>query len=120
MSGGQATGEYEDFLTGFVTSAGNVWGRPVGVAVDRSGQLFVTDDGGNRLWRVRGANATNAAAAAGGPPPGAPRPVGGGGGSGSAPPPPRGSSVAVRRRAAAAAAAPPLLLALLALFLLCL
>ena len=27
------SGEYEDFLTGFVTADGEVWGRPVGVAV---------------------------------------------------------------------------------------
>ena len=33
MKNGHATGEYEDFLTGFVASDGNVWGRPVGVAV---------------------------------------------------------------------------------------
>ncbi len=33
MRDGHATGEYEDFLTGFVTPEGNVWGRPVGVAV---------------------------------------------------------------------------------------
>ncbi|MDP9169062.1 MAG: PQQ-dependent sugar dehydrogenase, partial [Acidobacteriota bacterium] len=29
---GRASGIYEDFLTGFVTPAGDVWGRPVGVA----------------------------------------------------------------------------------------
>ncbi len=41
----RATGEYEDFLTGFVTPAGEVWGRPVGVAVASDGALLVTDDG---------------------------------------------------------------------------
>ena len=49
---GQATGEYQDFLTGFVTSDGNVWGRPVGVATASDGSLFVTDDGSNSIWRV--------------------------------------------------------------------
>ena len=49
---GHATGEYEDFLTGFVTPAGDVWGRPVGVAVAPDGSLLVTDDGGNCIWRV--------------------------------------------------------------------
>ncbi len=49
---GRATGEYEDFLTGLVTAEGNVWGRPVGVTTARDGALIVTDDGGNRLWRV--------------------------------------------------------------------
>lgn len=46
------TGEYEDFMTGFVTPDGNVWGRPVGVTVARDGALMVTDDGGNVVWRV--------------------------------------------------------------------
>ena len=49
---GHATGGYEDFLTGFVTPDGNVWGRPVGVAVASDGSLFVTDDGSNSIWRV--------------------------------------------------------------------
>ena len=46
------TGEYVDFLTGFVTAEGDVWGRPVGVAVARDGALFVSDDGSNTIWRV--------------------------------------------------------------------
>lgn len=49
---GVPTGEYEDFLVGFVTAAGDVWGRPVGVAVARDGALLVTDDGSNTVWRV--------------------------------------------------------------------
>jgi glucose/arabinose dehydrogenase len=49
---GKATGEYEDFLTGFVTSDGNVWGRPVGVAVAQDGSLFVSDDGSKSIWHV--------------------------------------------------------------------
>ena len=52
MKDGKATGEYEDFLTGFVTPDGNVWGRPVGVAVAKDGSLFVTDDGTNSVWHV--------------------------------------------------------------------
>jgi glucose/arabinose dehydrogenase len=52
MKDGKATGEYEDFLVGFVTSEGNVWGRPVGVAVAKDGALLVTDDGSNSIWRV--------------------------------------------------------------------
>jgi glucose/arabinose dehydrogenase len=50
---GRATGEYEDFLTGFVTPSGDVWGRPVGVTVAQDGSLIVTDDGSNTVWRVR-------------------------------------------------------------------
>jgi glucose/arabinose dehydrogenase len=49
---GQATGEYEDFLTGFTTSDGHVWGRPVGVTVGKDGSLFVTDDGSGSIWQV--------------------------------------------------------------------
>jgi glucose/arabinose dehydrogenase len=53
MHGGtRATGEYEDFLTGFVTASGDVWGRPVGVAVAADGALLVSDDGWNAIWRV--------------------------------------------------------------------
>ncbi|HUI65236.1 MAG TPA: sorbosone dehydrogenase family protein, partial [Bacteroidota bacterium] len=44
--------EYEDFMTGFVTPDGNVWGRPVGVTVARDGSLLVTDDAGNAIWRI--------------------------------------------------------------------
>lgn len=49
---GRASGEYEDFLTGFVTADGHVWGRPVGVTVAKDGSLLVTDDGSNSIWRV--------------------------------------------------------------------
>ena len=52
LQNGHATGEYEDFLTGFVTPSGDVWGRPVGVAVANDGSLIVTDDGSNTVWRV--------------------------------------------------------------------
>jgi glucose/arabinose dehydrogenase len=52
MKDGRATGEYEDFLTGFVTADGQVWGRPVGVAVGHDGALYVTDDGSRSVWRV--------------------------------------------------------------------
>lgn len=52
MKGGQATGAYEDFLTGFVTASGAVWGRPVGVAVAADGALLVSEDGAGTIWRV--------------------------------------------------------------------
>lgn len=48
---GKATGEYEDFVTGFVTD-GNVWGRPVGVAVAKDGSLLFSEDGNGTIWRV--------------------------------------------------------------------
>jgi glucose/arabinose dehydrogenase len=49
---GHATGEYEDFVTGFVLPDGNVWGRPVGVTVAPDGSLLMTDDGTNTIWRI--------------------------------------------------------------------
>ncbi len=49
---GKASGVYEDFLTGFVTPDGRVWGRPVGVAVAQDGALLVSDDASNSVWRV--------------------------------------------------------------------
>lgn len=49
---GLANGEYEDFLTGFVTPEGKVWGRPVGVTTARDGSLLVSDDAGKCVWRV--------------------------------------------------------------------
>jgi glucose/arabinose dehydrogenase len=49
---GKSTGEYEDFMTGFVLSDKQVWGRPVGVAVGKDGSLFVTEDGSGTIWRV--------------------------------------------------------------------
>ncbi len=52
MKNGQATGVYEDFLTGFVTPQGEVWGRPVGVTVAKDGALIVVEDGAKTVWRV--------------------------------------------------------------------
>ncbi len=34
---GRATGVFQDFLTGFLTPEGNVWGKPVGVGVAKDG-----------------------------------------------------------------------------------
>ncbi|HXT01874.1 MAG TPA: PQQ-dependent sugar dehydrogenase [Elusimicrobiota bacterium] len=52
MKAGRAGGGYEDFLTGFVTTDGEVWGRPVGVAFGEDGALLVTDDASGSVWRV--------------------------------------------------------------------
>jgi glucose/arabinose dehydrogenase len=49
---GKATGEYEDFMTGFVVDNTSVWGRPVGVTVASDGSLLVSDDGSNSIWRI--------------------------------------------------------------------
>ncbi|EYF05133.1 PQQ-dependent sugar dehydrogenase [Chondromyces apiculatus] len=52
LKDGKAEGHFEDFMTGFVNKDGDVWGRPVGVAVARDGALLVTDDQSNTVWRV--------------------------------------------------------------------
>jgi glucose/arabinose dehydrogenase len=49
---GKPTGEYEDFLTGFVVDNQSVWGRPVGVTTGIDGALYVTDDFSGTVWRV--------------------------------------------------------------------
>ncbi len=49
---GVPTGRYEDFLTGFVTSDRNVWGRPVGVTVAHDGALLMTEDANGTIWRI--------------------------------------------------------------------
>ncbi len=49
---GKATGDYEDFVTGFVVDDARVWGRPVGVTVASDGSLVFTDDASNSVWRV--------------------------------------------------------------------
>lgn len=52
LKNGIATGEYEDFMTGFVVNDQGVWGRPVGVAVAHDGALLVTEDGHGTVWRI--------------------------------------------------------------------
>ncbi len=52
MHNGKAVGGYEDFLTGFVTPDGQVWGRPVGVTIAKDGSMFVTDDGSRSVWHI--------------------------------------------------------------------
>ena len=49
---GTPTGEYDDFMTGFVVDDRSVWGRPVGVGVLHDGSLLVTEDGNGTLWRI--------------------------------------------------------------------
>jgi glucose/arabinose dehydrogenase len=52
LDNGVPTGEYEDFLTGFVVNDSSVWGRPVGIAVAHDGALLVSEDGNGTIWRV--------------------------------------------------------------------
>jgi len=52
LKDGVPTGEYEDFVTGFVVGDNEVWGRPVGVTIARDGALLVSEDGNGTIWRV--------------------------------------------------------------------
>lgn len=54
MKGGQAAGPVEDFMTGWMLDPNKreVWGRPTGVFVMKDGSLLVSDDGGNKVWRI--------------------------------------------------------------------
>jgi glucose/arabinose dehydrogenase len=61
FSGGKPSGKPVDVLTGFLDEEGNARGRPVGIAIDKSGALLVADDVGNVIWRVSAAD-TKAAA----------------------------------------------------------
>ena len=49
---GRPSGPPVDILTGFLSAEGDAFGRPVGVAFDRSGALLVADDVGDTVWRV--------------------------------------------------------------------
>jgi glucose/arabinose dehydrogenase len=49
---GVPTGEYEDFVTGFVANDSEVWGRPVGIAVAHDGALLISEDGNGTIWRI--------------------------------------------------------------------
>jgi len=53
---GRPAGPPEDVLTGFLNEDGDAQGRPVGVAIDKSGALLVADDVGDKVWRVTPAN----------------------------------------------------------------
>src|SRR5262245_32080210 len=53
---GKPSGPVEDFLIGWIIADGNpgsTWGRPVSPFVAKDGSLLVSDDGGNKIWRVR-------------------------------------------------------------------
>ena len=54
FANGRPSGPARDFLTGFMADpeTGQVYGRPVGVAMDAAGALLVADDSGNTVWRV--------------------------------------------------------------------
>ena len=49
---GKPSGTPIEVLSGFIGAAGEAWGRPVGVALDKKGALLVADDVGNTIWRA--------------------------------------------------------------------
>lgn len=55
FANGKPSGPMEDMLSGFVNDEGDAHGRPVGVAVGRSGAVLVADDVGNVIWRIAAA-----------------------------------------------------------------
>ncbi|MDR2212514.1 MAG: PQQ-dependent sugar dehydrogenase, partial [Pseudomonadales bacterium] len=52
LRNGEPSGEYIDFLTGFIGDDGNPWGRPSAIAVAQDGSLLVSDDGANVVYRI--------------------------------------------------------------------
>ena len=52
FSGGHPSGKAEDVVTGFLDADQHARGRPVGLAVDKTGALLIADDVGNTVWRV--------------------------------------------------------------------
>jgi glucose/arabinose dehydrogenase len=52
LKDGEPSGEYEDFVTGFVVNDAAVWARPVGIAVAHDGALLVSEDANGTIWRV--------------------------------------------------------------------
>jgi len=60
---GKPVGKPMNFVAGFIDPKGNARGRPVSVAVDRTGALIVADDVGNTVWRVSYGGGSNRAAA---------------------------------------------------------
>jgi glucose/arabinose dehydrogenase len=60
FAGGKPVGKPSTFIAGFINPQGEARGRPVGVAVDRTGALIVADDAGNTVWRVTFGNGRQA------------------------------------------------------------
>jgi glucose/arabinose dehydrogenase len=49
---GRPSGMAQDVVTGFLSPENKARGRPVGLAIDKSGALLIADDVGNAVWRV--------------------------------------------------------------------
>lgn len=55
---GKPTGQPVEALTGFLDADEKAQGRPVGVILDKTGALLVSDDVGKVVWRVSGVSRT--------------------------------------------------------------
>jgi glucose/arabinose dehydrogenase len=55
FSDGKPSGTAQDVVTGFLNSNNQARGRPVGLAIDKTGALLIADDVGNTVWRVSAA-----------------------------------------------------------------
>ncbi len=56
FANGRPNGPPRTIVNGFLARDGkSVHGRPVGVAIDRTGALLIADDAGNTVWRVSAA-----------------------------------------------------------------
>src|ERR1700684_303126 len=60
FSGGRPSGPAQDVVTGFLDENNHAYGRPVGLAVDRTGALLIADDVGDTVWRVSSAPSSSA------------------------------------------------------------
>jgi hypothetical protein len=52
MENGKPTGEYVDFLVGFVSADGQPWARPASVTQLGDGSLLMSDDDGDVIYRI--------------------------------------------------------------------
>ena len=57
FSGGRPAGAAQDVVTGFLDGQGHARGRPVGLAVDKTGALLIADDLSDTVWRVTASGA---------------------------------------------------------------
>jgi glucose/arabinose dehydrogenase len=55
FANGRPNGPAQDVVTGFLNADEKSRGRPVGLAIDKSGNLLIADDVGNTVWRVSSA-----------------------------------------------------------------
>jgi glucose/arabinose dehydrogenase len=49
---GHPNGPAQDVVTGFLSADNHARGRPVGLAIDKSGSLLIADDLGDVVWRI--------------------------------------------------------------------